>query len=169
LPRLEPGECTIKSLFALYKTHAASPWRRLSASSRQSYGAYSKSIARDWGDQHIVSLTSLDMMNWADSWAAPIGICGSAYPRANARNRCFEMRSSSALHLGFPDAPSSCGTCPCQGGPGESHQPQSYRTAQVAINRCYAWIRIRRGSTDYPSATSTTTEHAREQDGECDL
>jgi hypothetical protein len=87
---------TLESLFALYKTHAASPWRRLSASSRQSYGAYSRGIAREHGHHRIAGLTGLDMVCWADSWAAPIGISGE---RLSA-DQCAKQVLRNALKFG---------------------------------------------------------------------
>jgi hypothetical protein len=62
---------TLRSLFALYREHPASPFRRLSLSSRHSYGAYSRGIEREHGHHRVADLTGAEMMIWSDRWAAP--------------------------------------------------------------------------------------------------
>ena len=62
---------TLRSLFALYREHSASPWHRLGRSARLSYGSYMNTIAREHGRHRVCMLTGLDMMNWCDRWSAP--------------------------------------------------------------------------------------------------
>jgi hypothetical protein len=65
---------SLRSLFTLYREHPASPFHRLGASSRLSYGSYLNGIAREHGHHRVAWLTGADMLNWGDRWSAPIGI-----------------------------------------------------------------------------------------------
>jgi hypothetical protein len=62
---------TLKSLFELYRSHAASSFQTLSASARASYSSYMNTIAREYGHHRVAWLIEADMLNWCDRWSAP--------------------------------------------------------------------------------------------------
>jgi hypothetical protein len=93
---------TIKSLFELYRSHPASPFQRLSASSRASYSAYMNGIAREHGHHRIAWLTGADMLNWCDRWSAPIGISGERLAGAQVAKQSLRNALKFGAALGLP-------------------------------------------------------------------
>jgi hypothetical protein len=92
---------TLAAILKIYRMHPASPFRRLSRSSRGSYGAYMNGIARAHGHHRVADLTGADMMNFADSWAAPIGIFGERLTGAQCSKQVLRNSLKFAAALGL--------------------------------------------------------------------
>jgi hypothetical protein len=101
-PRLN-YDGTIKSLFALYREHPASPFHRLTAATKSVYVPYANRWARLFAGCRIAELTGLDIMNFHALWGAPRGVYGEPHAGALMARRVLQVLLSFGRACGFSD------------------------------------------------------------------